>query len=112
MFLKKYFDLKNLRNYKNYKNYKKEIFLVLLIKILFLTLIWYCCFRDPLGDHLNDQKMGSYLLSSDSAPAGGTAPAPAVAKSVATEIRCPNALSCPKPSKSVEPTTPAAAPSA
>lgn len=46
--------------------FKMEISLVLIFKVLFLTLLWYAFFSDPIGDHLNDQKMGKHFISAGS----------------------------------------------
>lgn len=44
--------------------YRREIALVILVKVLALTAIWYFFFKNPLQDHLNDQVMGSHFVSS------------------------------------------------
>ncbi|MGV3278612.1 cytochrome oxidase putative small subunit CydP [Rickettsiales bacterium LUAb2] len=38
----------------------KEIILVLCIKAILLTALWYFSFRDPIK--LNDQKAGNYII--------------------------------------------------
>lgn len=35
-------------------NYKKHIIIILLVKAILFTSIWYCCFRNPID--LNDQQ--------------------------------------------------------
>ncbi len=42
--------------------YRREIAVVILVKVLVLTAIWYFFFKDPLQDHLNDQVMGSHFV--------------------------------------------------
>jgi len=44
--------------------FRKEIIFILILKIIFLTTIWYVCFRNPLGDRLNDQLVGAHWVDS------------------------------------------------
>lgn len=50
--------------WKKRHTFKLEISVVLLIKALFLILLWNLCFSHPLGDHLNDQKMADHIVIS------------------------------------------------
>ncbi len=43
--------------------YRREIAVVILVKVLVLTAMWYFFFKDPLQAHLNDQTMGSHFVS-------------------------------------------------
>lgn len=45
--------------------YRKEVIWILIIKVLFLSLIWYVCFRHPLGDHLNDRAVVGHLVAGE-----------------------------------------------
>ncbi len=42
---------------------KKEITIILIIKLMLLTLLWYVCFSHPVAPQLNIQALGQHLLS-------------------------------------------------
>jgi hypothetical protein len=39
-----------------------KIILVLILKVLFLSLIWFCCFRHPQADQVNDQAVVGHAV--------------------------------------------------
>jgi len=41
----------------------KEITLVITIKLIAITLIWYCFFSDPVEKHLTQKKFADHLVS-------------------------------------------------
>lgn len=47
-------------NFIKIKSYWKEILLVLILKAVFLTILYYSCFSKP--PLLDDQKAGEHLL--------------------------------------------------
>lgn len=53
-----------INRWKQRDNYKLELAAVITLKLSFLFLLWHLCFSDPLGDHLNDQKMASHIVES------------------------------------------------
>lgn len=48
--------------WKKRDSFKFEISVVLLIKAMFLMLLWHLCFSHPLGDQLNDQQMAAHIV--------------------------------------------------
>lgn len=52
--------------WKQRDTFKLEISTVLLLKALFLMLLWHLCFSHPLGDKLTDQQMVTHVMSGSS----------------------------------------------
>ena len=40
----------------------KEIAFIVTLKIIIITIIWYCFFKDPFEKHLTPQKFADHLL--------------------------------------------------
>ncbi len=42
---------------------KKEITIILIIKMMLLTVLWYVCFSHPVAPQINSQVLSQHLLS-------------------------------------------------
>lgn len=41
---------------------RKEITIILIIKLMLLTLLWYVCFSHPTAKQLDTQALGQHLI--------------------------------------------------